>query len=264
MKKQVIEKPILFTDQMVNAILKKEKTVTRRLVNPQPPKYFDGKNFVDVDYFRGFNAPCGRYSNFRQYSFASYMQGNNPCAMPIIKAKYWLDLNLWVREAWGVIAYNNNSGYEISVIYRADNSVKNNIDLDNEELFERIVKREKAWEKSPKFAEKRKEADSCAHKNPGQCARKTCAGCERVYYIDPILWRPNILIPRAASRINLKIKDAKIERLHELDDNEARLEGVNDREEYIKLWDSINGKKAAWAVNPWVYKVEFELNAGND
>jgi hypothetical protein len=71
-------------------------------------------------------------------------------------------------------------------------------------------------------------------------------------------------MPRAASRILLNVVTVTIERLHELDDIDAALEGCQNREEFIKVWDSIN-KKAGypWESNPWVYRVQF-ARAKND
>ena len=207
---KTIEKPILFTGKMVKAILENKKTVTRRLVDPQPPSFVDWLEYVDwIDdkhkeksYFRG------------------YMQPGEP-TVHHTKAKYWPGLNLWVRESWGITMFSNNSGYEISVIYRADNAEKYYIDLDNEELWNRIVKTEKWGNK--------------------------------------INWRSSLFIPRAASRILLKAVDVRIERLHELDDAEARLEGCTNREEYIKVWNDINAKNGySWDKNPFVYRIDFE------
>jgi len=70
-------------------------------------------------------------------------------------------------------------------------------------------------------------------------------------------WNSPLFIPRAASRISLKIVDVKIERLHELDEIDAILEGCKSREDFVKLWNSIN-KDHPWAANPWVYRIQFE------
>jgi hypothetical protein len=55
------------------------------------------------------------------------------------------------------------------------------------------------------------------------------------------------------------VKEATIERLHELDDTEARREGFNDREEFIKYWNIINTERGfSWDYNPWVYRIVFK------
>jgi hypothetical protein len=219
MKKQTLEKPILFTGKMVNAILDNKKFVTRRLVDPQPPDcidWFEYREYTE-DYRRGIRA----------HEFKSYMQPGEPCSFLPVKAKYWPGLRLWVRETWGISAFNNESGHEICVKYHADKYERYNIDLDNEELFDRLIDKELKYDNR---------------------------------FEKPIIWRPSIFLPRIASRITLNIINVIIERLHELDDIDAALEGCKDREEYIKLWNSINKRNGyPWEANPWVYRIQFAV-----
>jgi len=67
---------------------------------------------------------------------------------------------------------------------------------------------------------------------------------------------PNIHMPRWASRMTLVLLDVRIEQLHEITEDDARREGVNGRDEYLRLWDRIHGPGAA-AKNPFVYVLEF-------
>jgi hypothetical protein len=54
----------------------------------------------------------------------------------------------------------------------------------------------------------------------------------------------------------------RIERLHKLDNTEARKEGFKDRESFIKYWDKLNARRSCpWESNPWVYRIEFEKAA---
>ena len=87
--------------------------------------------------------------------------------------------------------------------------------------------------------------------------------------------RPSIHMPRWASRITLEIVSVRVERLQDMHHktNEFLAEGimlspselfpdVNTADklerEFIKLWDSINAKRAPWSSNPWVWVVEFK------
>lgn len=81
-------------------------------------------------------------------------------------------------------------------------------------------------------------------------------------------WTPGIHMPRVVSRITLEIVSVRVERLHAIDDADARREGValagrttnlGPREDFAALWDAINGERAPWTSNPWVWRVEFKV-----
>lgn len=104
-------------------------------------------------------------------------------------------------------------------------------------------------------------------------------------YIEHLIWKPSIHMPRHASRINLEITSIRVERLQDISESDAIAEGIeptpgrdghNDRwlfknlrgslseysstaypkDAYRSIWESINGA-TSWDANPWVWVIEF-------
>ena len=89
--------------------------------------------------------------------------------------------------------------------------------------------------------------------------------------------RPSIHLPKWASRIWLKVKNIRVERLQDISEEDAEKEGVDfiryypdadetltAKELFMCLWDSINGNPRkngvdiSWNSNCWVWAVSFE------
>jgi hypothetical protein len=78
---------------------------------------------------------------------------------------------------------------------------------------------------------------------------------------DPIdhacsTWKPSIFMWRWASRINLKVKSTRVERLHDITEAGAKAEGVASLGAYMILWEQINGR-GSWDKDPWVTVIQF-------
>lgn len=113
--------------------------------------------------------------------------------------------------------------------------------------------------------------------------------CESIKYkadsVDIPKWKdlsfkPSIHMPRVAARIFLNVENVRVERLQEITQEDAKSEGIwpaphrpasegckphadnslfNDCYvcSFKTLWNQINGTRASWESNPWVWVVEF-------
>jgi hypothetical protein len=204
----VTERPILFSDAMVRAIITGRKTQTRRLVRPRATAELaqiapgmtaeQAVNYCHTgNEWREQRGTWFFLDGYRNPAFARC-----PFGAPGDR--------LWVREAWSPIGPLSECTSPRDIWFRAT------------------------------------------------------AGEERH---APIKYRPSIHMPRWACRLELVVTGVRVERLHAITDEDARAEGIvrgdfaNHREDFASLWELINGKRAPWASNPWVWVVSFRQAA---
>jgi len=269
------ERPILFTGEMVKAILDDRKTMTRRVIKPQPVEVVHEDEGSHIEW------SCREWPDLQVDSIdelADY-------------GKYRVGDRLWVKESWRVGAWAENDG-EICVDYRVDGYCRKEwLPVDNDEMFERLC--EQSTEDAAKVYGQQEEYSW----EPGE---------------SPCRWHSSRFMPRWASRINLPVKNIRVERLQDITGRDVLAEGVDNgksnptmgirwenmqRMAFQELWNKINAKWKRvynrmtktyefycypWSEgdtppipkstkhperyhsfpNPWVWVVEFEMLKG--
>ena len=72
-----------------------------------------------------------------------------------------------------------------------------------------------------------------------------------------IKWKPNIFMPQEYCRLYLEITDLGIERLLEIDEEGARAEGFESRNDFLEYFKLLGGNKEQ--DNPFVWVVKFKV-----
>jgi hypothetical protein len=215
-----ITRPILFSGPMVRALLSGQKTQTRRIVKPQPTSWDANPALL----------------MWKGDHFWPAEPPASPYGVPGDR--------LWVRETWtAAVAHAHGLDAcdcaDVDVTYPADGTTRHISEY-------AILDHEKATGRDwylPKAAQ--------AGKNV-----------------------PAMFLPRFASRLTLEVTDVRVQRLQDISNEDAiaegcpggpDVEGYSERvpadpyEEFAILWDSINGDRADWNSNPWVWAISFKV-----
>ena len=215
-------KPILFNTEMVKALMEGRKTMTRRIIKPQPSETAEMRYIIAG----GRKSDIGKWQDWQQ-GVTDAPKWNPP---------YHADDILYVRETWRV-KEASFPPRRCEIEYKAGGTVK----------FDEII------------------------------ALPTAKG----------EWHPSIHMPKEAARIFLRVKRVSVERVQEIDNEDALKEGctglpcdcankdehgcvdclntgwLEDPEfEFMELWDSTikpaDLPTCGWEANPWVWVIEFE------
>lgn len=240
------EKPIIFSTQMVQAILEGRKSQTRRIAKDKKLDLFtDRKLQTGFSTFtpKGMVSVRGYFNDpLKEIGFGE----------SFIKSDYGQPGDvLYVRESH----------------YRYGHWIKEGMTKTGKQK----------WKFIPAT-----DLHSCRFMdNPPETIEKTT--------YRKIGWykRPGIFLPKELTRIFLKVENVRVERLDEISWVDAICEGVDckpdrnlplyrnytekemitegllhncltdPRLSFQSLWDIINGSRAPWASNPWVWVIEF-------
>lgn len=241
----VRERPILFSGEMVRAILDGTKTQTRRIVKFPTELAHIPKEAYGVEL-----GTDGGY----HFLTAGDMGFEGPVRCP-----YEVGMNLWVRETWAAYIDSGrdeqrlrDGGFPVGKYVNESYPVRQK----STGLYEDV---------GPTWVQYRADGADLLHATSQ--------------------WHPSIFMPRYYSRIQLRITDVRCERLQEISEDDIEAEGFGgdipsrvfpetfwpDREWghlsmqqcFAHLWDSINGKRATWESNPWVFAITFERIGAN-
>ncbi|MEJ5137763.1 MULTISPECIES: hypothetical protein [Acinetobacter] len=223
-----MERPILFNTPMVQAILEGRKTQTRRIVKT--------RIVIEQAEFELGNRPAVLHS---EPSLQHYIDNDCPYGQ--------VGDFLWVRETFC---------YGCIDEWDAEHP-------DDRRLF----------------------VDQYDGRKQDPIPKQWCL--ENNVEIDDVIWKPSIHMPRSASRILLEITNIRVEHLSDISRADSVSEGIktfmvdcsrdglktafkdyssdnnaisrnNPVDSFRTLWESINGADS-WAVNPWVWVVEFKV-----
>lgn len=193
-----------------------------------------------------------------------YNGRNEPC---IKRAPYQPGDILYVRETWRVGAWDIFNQM-IAFDYK-DGTCGELTYIHDRELFDRLVNQSR---------------------NDARQAKCEYNGADFVWEKgkSPCRWHPSIHMPKEAARIWLKVTDVRVERLQEITEEQACMEGTDPWDEacyenngwhptfsdpdsggdpnmidgFHKLWNSTIKKsdldRYGWGANPWVWVIEFE------
>ena len=222
------EAGIIFSAPMVRAIQDGRKTMTRRIVKPQPDKRVVAAEPV-------LGGPTWEYFNRPNRNG----KHNGGMYLGSVKCPYGTVGDfLWVREKWRFEDFETCDGHCSAAVGFSDGK---------SHISERL-------RGGPEVFDER------------------------------MGWRSPIHMPRWASRITLEITLVRVERLQDIREEDAIVEGVFPHiapgqelkkfngnhaalalaalAEFRNLWSKINGKSHPWESNPWVWVIGFKRVEG--
>lgn len=222
------EKPILFSGEMVKAILAGTKTQTRRMIKTQPPGWATfvqeiksllhckpGWHPIGIFQWSEEQTPGEPLKSLRRWPYNNDEERDYAIPCPYGQRGD----RLWVRETFGITRCTDHGW--------------------NHGMFRGPLPKEKPANYFPYYR--------ATHNGVGN-------------------WRPSIHMPRWASRITLEITGVRVERLQDISRGDAMDEGCpfpnmaqgdDPRKWYADLWNSINGP-GSWDATPWVWVIEFK------
>ncbi|UOO89148.1 hypothetical protein LVJ82_17155 [Vitreoscilla massiliensis] len=227
------ERPILFSEEMVQALLSSNKSQTRRIIKIPKDYEIHKTDICRVVSPKGIKGRWGVLANNAKRDLHSPEVKHIPCPYGGVGDFLWVRETFLPNPSSDDLAWDN---HHLSY-YEWDGCGSRLADV-------------------PPVLQK-----------PEHCIYRASST------IQDLKWRPSLFMPRWASRILLEITNVRIERLTEISEGDAKSEGCDHSESiaaieigwyfkplsaFRRLWEQINGAKS-WEMNPWVWVIEFKV-----
>lgn len=243
------ERPILFSGAMVRAILAGKKTQTRRVV--KLPSF----NPTEYDGMFMWSHP-NNPTNSIQYAWGAVGKDNQrppPCPYGKVGDR------LWVREAWAI------DGNDLEATRATYESVMGGISTGPYYKADRVHENTGlTWRNAmfmPRWASRIDLEITGVRVERLQAISEADAEAEGVQARHYAFWGGFVRSPDGQRQYAQTFAPAFDPGAAPADFENAELERLafSAKDNYKVLWDKINGKKAPWESNPWVWVVSFGL-----
>lgn len=236
------DRPMTFSAPMVRALLAGTKTVTRRVMKPQPPDppptscHPNHQASHPAPYLDAYCSERKTKANPRGMSRDwCWWQVDDRQCLPMFRCPIAAGDTIWVREAWRTM-----DGLDR---------------LSPKQIAAQCLEAGYRTPWAPMQYEADGEKDRWYRGDFGTSAGR---------------YRHARFMPRWASRISLRVVSVRAERVQEITEAESIAEGVKPIlvppdgggsphvEAFRELWDNLHGQ-GAWERNDWVWRIELEV-----
>lgn len=235
-----MERPILFSTEMIQANQAGRKNQTRRLKGLEEINK-NTNDYISSEFDNNLKAWCFTHKNY----FDRYIE----CPYGVPGDVLWVRETFYAFGRWTKRWSNKKNREEWFFIDRTD------IEDNTQYMFEDNPPTD--WQQAKNIKEySKRRIEPAYHK------------------------RPSIHMPRAACRTRLEILNICPEKLHNISPEDAINEGIikdgessykdylpgdelpfsslNPVQSYSSLWIKINGLES-WNLNPWVWRIEYKI-----
>jgi hypothetical protein len=233
--------PMLFSPAMVKALLAGRKTETRRIAQPERRTRWLRRQMPNPK-FEGWltNAP-------HKHDAETVLVGPKPGDLIWVKENY--RIGAWRTEQWA--RRNGECDGDVAVDYMANGYARKEwLNSGNPEMMLRLINQSR--DDAQKGGRFKPDAEFQYCWSPGE---------------SPCRIRPSIHMPKAFSRLTLRVTGFSIERLQDINEAGATAEGSEPAEYasrtpyrcgYADLWQEIHGH-GTWKRNPFVGVTKFDV-----